>query len=164
MVPRKANVESLEDVSPPPLAQDDPEAEQLIKTDSEAEAMDEDEDAGHSNDDSSFPPGQNTPGFVPIGTPGVANAQQGNIAKLDNATKAKIVVAERHAGMAYKPIHTKYAKWDISEERLRGLYRNMARAKEDLERVKSWTLESVSQPHLSILLRELPLKSRVLSY
>lgn len=100
----------------------------------------------NNSSSSSFPPGQNIPGFVPIGRLGVASEGQGNTAKLDGLTKKRIIVAERDAGLTYKAIKNKYTRWREAESTYRGLDRAARLPVEHRERVASWSEQHVSLP------------------
>lgn len=91
-----------------------------------------------------FPPGQNRPGFVPIGRLGVASVAQGNIHPLDLTLKKRIIVAERDAGLTYKAIKNKYTRWREAESTYRGLDRTARLPVEHRERVASWSEQHVS--------------------
>lgn len=100
-----------------------------------------------------FPPGQGSAGFVPLGTMGVANTAQGNAAGVANELRGKIVVAERDAflqssparqQMTYSQIHRKYPQWGVSVHRLRGLARNTRLDKNERSRIVCWSLTAVS--------------------
>lgn len=109
---------------------------------------------------SEFPKGQSSPGFVPIGTPGVANAEQGNALNFDMAQKVRIVAAERDfiPPLSYPQIAAKYPTWGVTQSRLRGMvYKAPGRlSAADTKRVKDpWTFAGVSL--LSPRLVQLPL-------
>lgn len=98
------------------------------------------------DDDENFPPGQDQPGFVPIGTPGVASKAQGNTKDLDKDLKSRILMAERAHKLhpTWPQIHHKYSTWGVTQSRLRGMHRNATLARKDRQRVIKWTLEDVS--------------------
>lgn len=93
-----------------------------------------------------FPPGQNYPGFVPIGQTAVASTAQGNRHPLDLTLKKRIIVAERDAGLTYKAIKNKYTRWRDAESTYRGLDRTARLPVEHRERVASWSEEHVWNP------------------
>lgn len=96
---------------------------------------------------SSFPPGQNRPGFVPIGRTGMASVAQGNSHPLDLTLKKRIIVAERDAGLTYRAIKNKYTRWREAESTYRGLDRTARLPLEHRERVATW-----SEHHVSVAL------------
>lgn len=109
---------------------------------SDAESIAEEED----DVDPTFPPGQNEPGFVPIGTAGIASKAQGNDARLELSLRPRIVVAERDhvPGLTHVQIHSKYKAWGVSKNRIRGMYRNATVRREDRSLVVVWTESSVN--------------------
>lgn len=95
-----------------------------------------------------FPKGQSSAGFVPIGSAGVANAEQGNAANFPMAEKVRIVAAERNfvPAMSYPQIAAKYPTWGVTQSRLRGMYYKAPGRSNpaDTKRVKDpWTIEGV---------------------
>lgn len=98
------------------------------------------------DEDPSFPPGKDQPGFVPIGMVGVGSVAQGNVAGLALDIRSKIVTAERNAvpPLTYPQIHTKYNAWGVSQDRLRGMKWEARHAPKDRPRTVVWTLASVS--------------------
>lgn len=101
-----------------------------------------------------FPPGQDQPGFVPIGEDRVASRAQGNDWPIPRDLMERIIAAERdsagsHGGskegqLTYKQIKAKYSRWRISESTLRGIKRVHDLPKEHRERVPTWNDEHVS--------------------
>lgn len=61
-----------------------------------------------------FPPGQDHPGFVPLGTAGVASKAQGNFAGISIKMRRRLIHAEREMQppLKYSDIHAKYANWN----------------------------------------------------
>lgn len=98
-----------------------------------------------------FPPGQNMPGFIPIGRVGIASAAQGNRWPIERKLMEQLVGAERGHGehkpkmrLTYKEIMAKYSRWDIKESTLRGIKRKITLPKEHRERKPRWDAEHVS--------------------
>lgn len=100
-----------------------------------------------------FPPGQDTPSFVPVGRTGIASAAQGNTWPIERELFEQLVAAERGHGahrrgntkLTYKEILAKYNKWDVRESTLRGIKRKITLPKEHRERVPRWSAEHVSR-------------------
>lgn len=100
-----------------------------------------------------FPPGQASPGFVPIGQPGKASEAQGNRWNVDRALMQRIILAERDLdnkrgkgkALSYKQINHKYGAWGKAESTLRGIARSYQRPKEHRERKAKWEPQHVSE-------------------
>lgn len=104
-----------------------------------------DASSGDSEDDMEFrPPGQDQPGFVPIGKPGFASKAQGNSQTAAQDLRMAIVVAEQDAGLSYPALHTKYGRWGIGLSRLRGLSFEARRPKKHRPRNIVWRAQDVS--------------------
>lgn len=108
--------------------------------------------AASSSSSSSFPPGQDKPGFVPIGRPQVASRAQGNHWPIARDLQVKIIAAERDvdgtrrsgAKLTYKQISAKYSHWRSNESTLRGIKRVHELPREHRERRPTWGDEHVS--------------------
>lgn len=79
-----------------------------------------------------FPPGKDQAGFVPLGQPGTASAAQGNVPNVSHRLKGEIVFAETDAQkkritrLTYKQVIEKYDAWvGANHNSLRGQVRNM---------------------------------------
>lgn len=102
---------------------------------------------------SSFPPGADQPGFVPIGEDRVASRAQGNVWPVARDLMERIVAAERNVDgrrsrdtqLTYKQIKAKYSRWKISESTLRGIKRVYDLPREHRERIPTWNDEHVSE-------------------
>ncbi|KAJ4407501.1 hypothetical protein N0V82_009894 [Gnomoniopsis sp. IMI 355080] len=109
---------------------------------------------------STFPPGQDMPGFVPIGRVGVASAAQGNHWPIDRKLMEQLVGAERgghgehrpKTRLAYREIQAKYSRWPVKESTLRGIMRKISLPKEHRERKPTWDAE-----HIKSLRRHVPI-------
>lgn len=131
--------------SQPDAAADETQFEPSHASDTDA---DTDADTGSLSSAIRFPPGQDEPGFVPIGADGIASEAQGNVRGVSHDLKRKIIKAERDMipCLTYPKILKKYSNWGITEATLRGAYRTERLPPKDRPRIVVWTLNAVSRP------------------